>query len=61
MKLLDILIMGVLFIFGVFLIGDLETSIEGIGAEPLQPVLSIIPILFIGCVFVAILYVGFKD
>lgn len=61
MKLIDILIIAVLFVFGVFLISPLETSIGGIGAETLQPVLSIIPILFIGGLFLAIIYLGFKD
>lgn len=56
-----LLIAGSLFIFAVFLIADLETSIGTIGAETLQPVLALVPVLIIGSVFIAIFYAVFRN
>ena len=55
------LVMGLVFVFAVFLIPILETAIIGVGgAEPLKPLFDFIPIAFIASVFLAIFYLGFK-
>lgn len=61
MNLGKLLVMALVFVFAVFLFPYLEASIAGIsGAEPLKPLFDFIPFAFIGGVFIAIFYLGFK-
>lgn len=54
------LILLFLFIVSVFFFPDLQTAISGVsGAEALQPVLNVIPTVFIGVLFFSLVYLGF--
>ena len=57
-----ILMSIILFVFTIFFFGDIETAITGIAVEEsLKPLFSVFPVLFIGSLFIALFYLGFKD
>jgi len=61
MKLELALIAAFIFIFAVFLIPELETAVSGVDVgEALKPIFTFMPIAFIGVVFFAIFYVGYR-
>jgi hypothetical protein len=62
MNLENLLVIGLLFVFAIFLIPNIETAIVSIsGSETLKPLFDWWPIAFIGVMFFTIYMVGFRS